>query len=466
MKTTYGSRVVTKEPGMLRAFRITNLVRLDEETGDGRLLESAGAGTRELPRTVFGGFQEGDPHGPNMPIGRLDSVEFDPENNTATGWGWLLDDDNGRLAERYVAARAMRGNSIHMTEIDAELIWKSDDPNDPDFWDYTIVFHRWSVASTTMLGIPAFKDSQFELDEVTASLLASDAPLEIEGVFEVQFDVNVASMIQQRMEITASAGKKPPWEFFYRAEFEDPCPITIEDADENGYYAVYGNLARWNVCHEGIDARCVIAPYDPSDYAGFNCSHVLTDRGMVNTGPIFFLGGHPDKPIGNGDPWKAYGGIENAWGDVRVTHGQHGPWICGYVRPGVPENSIIEARASRISGHWGTDSTLKAIVSCNVPAYSVPASRVITDGDGNVLEMVASFMPDCSTPAKPETPSLGSASINITPFIDWSALNVGSIERGGTTVTFQLPSAIKDDEDAELARQRALAELELEDDPV
>ncbi|MCD6056555.1 MAG: hypothetical protein K0R44_27 [Thermomicrobiales bacterium] len=411
MITTYGARVMDKPKGMLRAFKINDLVRLDEETGDGRLLRSSGAGVRHLPRTVFGGFFEGEAHGRNVIIGRLDAVEFDPDNNTATGWGWLIDDENGRQAARYIDAKAMTGNSIHMAEIEVTIEWKSDDPNDPDFMEYTVVFEKWSVASTTMLGIPAFKDSQFELEpEVLASLYESDNPLEIDGGFTVTYDLKFD--VPQREEITASGEPRPPWEYFHRAEDSKPTPITVGEMDGDGWVPVYGNLARWNVCHDGIDARCVIAPYDPTEYSSFNCSSVLTSRGNVPTGPIFFQGGHPDKPLGHGDVAKAYGGIENAWADVRVTHGVHGPWISGVVRPGVTSASVYAARASRISGHWMGDGRLKAIVSCNVPGYDVPGSKVYTDGNGAVLEVVASFVPDCQTEA-PDAPALNTNSYNM-----------------------------------------------------
>lgn len=404
MKTTFGSRTLTKPEGMLRAFTITNLVRLDEETGDGRLLKSEGAGSRELPRTVFGGFAEGDGHGDNVPIGRLDAIEFDPENNTATGWGWLLDDANGRQAALYASTGTMRHNSIHMAEVEAELIWKSDDPTSPDFFDYTIVFHKFNVASTTMLGIPAFANSAFSLDdELTASIFSNDEPLELGGTSTVAFDVHFPEIEQRELMASLSEAPRPPWEHFFRPEPEAPHGIVVDERGEDGWVPVYGHLAQWNICHDGIDGRCVIAPRPPDDFDNFNASHVLTDEGLVGTGPLFLLRGHPDGPLGDRDAHKAYGGAENAWADVRVSQGIHGPWVCGVVRPNVTDDSLYVARASRVSGHWAGDGRLKAIVSVNVPGYDNPGrgSRVYTDADGNVMELVASFVGGCSPDPEP-----------------------------------------------------------------
>jgi hypothetical protein len=469
MKTTYGTIRLEGGPGLLRPFKVTELMGLDKETGDGRLFESAGGGVRSLPRTVFGGFREGGAHDDNVVIGRLDAVEFDPENNTTTGWGWLLDDDNGRQAALYAETQALRHNSVHLAEIAVEIQWKSDDPNSPDFLEYTLVFTKWKIASTTMLAIPAFAESTMEL---TASMIAavepSDEVLEIgpSPVFEATFDVKFP---EPTRELVASLDPKPrpAWEYFHRAEGALPMPVTFADEpDEDGFLPFWGNLARWNVCHDGIDQRCVIAPYDPTEYTSFNSGAVLTTRGQVPTGPIFFLHGHPDAPLGDGEVAKAYGGIENAWGDARVTHGVHGPWICGVVRPGMSDEAVYMARASGISGHWHADGRLKAIVSVNVKGFDVPRSKVFTDEEGNVLEVVASFIPDCATktespaPAGPSGYAVGhAASTTAWLSIDTSQWPI-ALTLSATPPDDDTPSDVDVTDEAEVARYLALLDLE------
>jgi hypothetical protein len=410
MIRSYGQRVMTKGEGMLRAFKIVDMVRLDEPTGDGRLLKGDGGSVRDLPRTVYAGFEEGDPHGPNVIAGRLDAVEFDPENNTVTGWGWFLDDDNGRNTVRYISTGAMRGNSIHMAEIEVSIDWESDDPDDPGFWNMIFTFEKWSIASSTMLGIPAFKDSHFELEEeMTAALFDNPEPLEIKASETViTFDV----ILPEDEELTAATatGPAPSWEHFFRPETAEPTPIHIGDRTEDGFYPVWGHLAQWNVCHDGIESRCVIAPRPRDGFASFNASKVRTDKGFVQTGPIFFKGGHPDAPLGESEAHKAYGGVENGWADVRATEGVHGTWISGVVRPHITDDVVYVARASRISGHWAPDGRLKAIASVNVPGFDTPGrgeSRVITDADGNVIELVASFIGGCQeSPPEADTQTM------------------------------------------------------------
>jgi hypothetical protein len=136
---------------------------------------------------------------------------------------------------------------------------------------------------------------------------------------------------------------------------------------------------------------------------------VLTDRGIVNTGPIFAYGGHrPGRGVA--DLEQAYGGIENTWADVRIVEGRLGPWISGVVRPGVDDATVYAARASRISGHW-LGGKLKAIVSVNAEGFEVPGGDDLYDDlaagfgfrmdEAGVCELVASF-PPCLDPGTPE----------------------------------------------------------------
>jgi hypothetical protein len=87
----------------------------------------------------------------------------------------------------------------------------------------------------------------------------------------------------------------------------------------------------------------------------------------------------------------AYGGIENAWADVRVTEGRFGPWISGRVRPGLSDDKLYAARCSHISGHWIGDK-LVAITSVNVPGF-LPGAGFSAQHEDGLLELVAGFVP-------------------------------------------------------------------------
>ena len=53
-----------------------------------------------------------------------------------------------------------------------------------------------------------------------------------------------------------------------------------------------------------------------------------------------------------GDDERRARDVENAWCDVRVSEGVHGPWVSGRLRPGLSDETIYAVRASHISGHW------------------------------------------------------------------------------------------------------------------
>lgn len=373
-KITFGEMPKTAPEGCSRAIHFPQLALLDTGTVEGmisRHLSSAGASCRELPRTIS--FQESDMpgHSGAVPAGSLWSVTVDSDTRLLSGWGWSVDNEHGRDAEIAIIAKALHHNSIDLADI----------PNDGirivehgDFWDddfhVDLIFEKWSLAKTTLVATPAFKDARAEVtDEITAAL-ESDEPLVVE----------CASMFSGHTaeEMVASAVALPSWDHFHHPESDIPHKIQVDEPDENGWCHVYGHLARWGEPHTGIDGRNVYAPRSRDDYARFCQPSVLTDRGMVRTGPMTLYGGHVSLKDAADDP-------RNAWADARVTDGKHGPWISGVARPHIAHDDAERyvARASRISGHWKGEQ-LRMIICCNAAGFE---QDYIPEPD----ELVASF---------------------------------------------------------------------------
>jgi hypothetical protein len=391
MKKTFGERRMSRPDGMLRPVYWPQLALMDTWTGDGRLLLGEGGDVRELPRPFYAQFDNDGHYGATL-VGSIDEVSFN-DDKTMSGWGWVLDDENGRNLVRYNKAGALRTNSVDLAEVkvQTEIEWGSDDPSSPDYWDYEIkfTFTEWSLGATTAVGMPAFRDARFELpdDEMTAALAVTDEPLTITARPTI-----FVQAPEQHLEMAASVGDVVPWDDFNIPESPAPHKIVV---DEKG--RVFGHLAQWGKAHRG-HLGLVIPPYPKNNYTEFNHPGPLTEKGQVGTGPIFFLGGHP-KTIRGMSPEQiaeAYGGVENAWGDVRVTAGRFGPWISGRVRPGISDERLYAARASHISGHWLGDD-LCAIVSVNVPGFMPGAGFAHQFADGT-MELVAGFMPDIPEP--------------------------------------------------------------------
>lgn len=403
MTHTFGSMPTSMPAGFFKAVQFPILAKLDETTSDKRRLLSGGADVRGLPLTIK--YQQATAdygHVGAIVSGALFEVTVDPANNLMSGLGFLLNDEHGKRHARYIATGAMRGNSVDLAEVKARFV------EDLDTGEYWIEFTEFALAATTGVATPAFRDAHATIDdgltdeELVASMGDPMTPLVIE--FDTQ-TINIIGTPIMENELTASAGTLAEFDAFYRPESDIPHK-GIVDADGN----VYGHLALWHSCWGDEIDRCVRPPRPNDQYASFNQPGVLTERGMVSTGPIFALGGHrPSRSAPTIE--QAYGGIENAWCDVRIIEGKHGPWMSGRVRPGVAEDVLYAARASRLSGHW-VNGALRAIVSVNVPAFNVAgaseAERELvagfafhTEGD-EITELVASF-PTCVDEAAPLT---------------------------------------------------------------
>lgn len=376
MRMQFG-QMPPKSEGLFKRVRFPNMATLDEWTADGRKIEADGFGTRLLPQSIKIQLSDQPAHGGSVIAGALHQITVD-ENGVLSGEGWLIDDANGRKAGFYLKTQSLRGNSIELADVAAELEFTED-------FDIRVRFTKANLAGTCIVSRPAFADAYAELsDTEIMAALGDDDEIVAEGAWEFRV------LAADPTEIVASAGIIQPWDAFHVSETDKPQKIVVTAEG-----LVYGHLGLWESCHSDVVASCTRIPRPTDNYASFNRPGVLTDRGIVETGPIFLAGGHP-KPgaLNPEDPAAAYGGVENAWADVRVTTGRLGPWVSGMVRPGVPDDRVYAARASAVSGHW-TNGKLRAIVSVNAEGFHVPGSgfSFSLDEQGSVAELVASFPP-------------------------------------------------------------------------
>lgn len=386
MIKTYGTMPKTLPAGMFKAVRFPNLASVDKTTSDHRRLLSEGFnGPRNIPMTIKMGVAGG--HFDAVISGALHEVTLDPESGVLSGRGFLLNDENGRRHARMIHTKAMDRNSVELADVKARFV------EDMDKDEYWIEFYEWALGATCGVAVPAFAEAHIEVDPLSDDELtaAYGDPME-ELVADCPTEIRLPKPAPEGLELTAST-ILAPFDAFFTPEADKPTKFHVDD---KGWGA--GHLAVWNTCHDGVDVKCIMVPRPVDSYASFNKPGILTERGVIEAGPIFALGGHRSL-LGGKDTADAYGGIENAWCDVRVIPGKFGPWASGYVRPGVPDEVVYAARASRISGHW-LGNKLKAIVSVNAEGYDVPGSGELAAsfefalGDDGVSELVASF-PDC-----------------------------------------------------------------------
>lgn len=410
MITTFGKMPTSLPAGFSKAVRFPVLAMLDKQTGDHRLLNGMGGGVREQagPLTIRTQPAAGEyGHVGAIPSGALFEVTIDTDTGVMSGRGFLLDDEMGLKTAYYVSTGAMNKNSVDLA--DTKVLYVEDFDSE-EWW---IEFNKWNLAATTFVATPAFAEAHAVIDdEITAALMVD--PMEELVASFTSTDVIILGLPE--LEVTADGAVKPRRDDFFVPEAAVPTKSTVT---EDGL--CYGHLALWDSCHDGLAGQCLRVPRPSDAYASFNKPGVLTDAGMVDTGPIFAFGGHrPSKSAPTIE--QAYGGIENAWADVRVIEGALGPWFSGRVRPGVDEATLYAARASRLSGHW-VGGRLKAIVSVNAEGYDVPGlvggERDLVAGfsaqisDDGVSELVASF-PGCLDAAAPQPTVLGITKMEVT----------------------------------------------------
>lgn len=387
MIRTFGTMPTSLPDGFFAAVRFPVLALLDHTTGDGRRLLSEGADTRDVPLSISAQFAKGYGHDGAVLSGAIYEVTIDPENGLMSGRGFLLDDENGRRHALAIKTGAMKGNSVGLAEVKARFV------EDLATGEYWIEFYEFKLADTSGVMTPAFAEAYAEIDnEITAAFADFDPMEELVAASEI-IEYRIPDPIKPltaeiAAELVASFGAPQPYDSFFRPEASKPQKIVFTaDGD------VYGHLATWEGCHEGIEGRCVRIPRPTDNYASWNKPGVLTEKGIVATGPICLYGGHQ---YGD-DLSKAYGQVENGWCDVRITEGRFGPWVSGRARPHLDDKMSHDARASRISGHW-KNGALRAIVSVNSEGYDVPGSDIVASftmgADGEITELMAGF-PGC-----------------------------------------------------------------------
>jgi hypothetical protein len=166
------------------------------DTADGRFIQPGALTTRVLPITLFAqqkgshGSLSGDtatwPVGaiteatrrPGPEVTQLSTGEPFPEGTFVwEGRGWMYTDVPAaphKSAYQLVRDKALRGNSVDLSEVDAEFEYDGDEP-EPN----RISIMEGVIAATTLVGQPAFPDAYIELDGEAmplAELAASGTP--------------------------------------------------------------------------------------------------------------------------------------------------------------------------------------------------------------------------------------------------------------------------------------------------
>lgn len=233
--------------------------------------------------------------------------------------------------------------------------------------------------------------------KIGGASLASVAAFEETRIRIVQDHVLVASAVQlKRHTLTASAAGlaplKPPKEWFFTEEPNEPTPLTITDEGQ-----VFGHLALWDQCHPAF-ASCERPPRSASEYAYFHVGELVCEEGdAINVGRITVgkggraSGGHASIVLGRQGAMEHYEDTGCVGAFVRARDGNHGIWLSGAVRSDAPAERIRDLRANPPSGDW-RDYELVGVLTVPVPGYPIPRARLVASAGSDEEEHVEALI--------------------------------------------------------------------------
>jgi hypothetical protein len=250
---------------------------------------------------------------------------------------------------------------------------------------------------TTIAGCSVFLDVDWGDPDTVATEGATDAPsAEAEAAGEAQKSGGGAKSVPPKEPaLTAGARalkvvKEPPAAWFADPKLKQPTPLTITDDGR-----IYGHLALWGTCHTGYQGECVSPPNSASGYGYFRTGSVVTADGTeVAVGHITMDTLHAAAKLGPTDTLSHYEHTGATAADIAAGDDDHGIWIAGALRPGLPPDKVRSLRASPLSGDWrriAGNLELVAALAVNVPGFPVPRPAGLVAG-GTMQSLVASGM--------------------------------------------------------------------------
>lgn len=197
--------------------------------------------------------------------------------------------------------------------------------------------------------------------------------------------------------LTASVGAVFAFDDFTAPVVDRLTPITYDW--ERGI--VYGHVAPWGLCHEGISNACVLAPKDASgNYREFHAHRVETDQGTVYAGRITSGGHHPEVHDGiTAHHVRHHHDDMTTVAYVRATEDAYGIFVCGPIMPGLDAETREVLSRRKVSGDWretvdGLSMIEVLALSPGPKAMSEPGFPVRTSfAGGRQIALVASLVP-------------------------------------------------------------------------
>lgn len=355
------------------------LAVIGTETDDGRMFaDDIDLTFRDFPLPLLWQKQSAGGHYNSYTVGVIEDARV--EGKQVLGNGYMLGTAEAEEAAEQIE-HGVTGPSVDLgavewelrdaegNAIDWERLW-----DEPDLKIVDTVLAA-KVLAATLVATPAFGDTSITLGEMVSrgedALVAAAA---MPSPQQVEDEVH-------------------PAEHFTNPNFTEPTHPHMTDDRR-----IQGHLAAWNVCHVGIQDRCVLAPRSLTDYAWFLTSPPVKtdDGGKAKVGRLTVGGGHAAANLSAGPAVAHYDDVGTCFALVTIGEDEHGIWFSGVPAPGVTPGQLAKGLAAPLSGDWrrvGGNLELVAALSVNTPGFPLVASGATDEQQGEQLSLIASLGP-------------------------------------------------------------------------
>lgn len=389
-------------------------MKLDFETPDGRIIESAGfKGIPEGTKAKLWALDQQGPGGHMLArmVGEVDSIDI-ADDGVVSAEATIMGDDFGIRIANLIDRELLQGVSADLADdFVAEYVDEYD--SETGKWTFKIRFVESALNGFTFVDKPAFPDAYVKLAEplpeefrfgVTAveepcEGCDDDAPCEQCGKFEEELEnlLESARTIHQFVRVqehyTPPEIITYPKALFDKPEFSRLTPFQYDPSTGR----IFGHLAGFRTCH-GAMPECVTPPRSQTGYRYFANVPVQTKEGeRVWVGRLVCDTVHAKiRGINAEQAMAHYANTGAVFGLVAIGEDEHGIWISGAAAPSIDKERLTTALACPPSGDWRpwpgiVGKELIAGLAVPVPGFNTPQAEF--SGEGPQTGLIISNVP-------------------------------------------------------------------------
>ena len=315
--------------------------------------------------------------------GRVPELTADLDGDAGGIWlGGVFDTgEHGSNARRAISEGTLTGVSADLTEVEIRQPETEEEAIAMMAGELPLVITSARLAGATLVSIPAFEDARLQIhapaEPDVDALVASGG--QMVGVWRVTMPLHRINLsgrtvvnspaVRFTMPLVASGGPRPDREWFEPFDYTEPSPVTLEKHDGSGLFMLHGHLGLRGSCHIGFAGRCRDIPVglDYDSFQGDRAAGMVTcsDGTKIHAGPVLMDTNHADVVDASGRPVPAGVAVDHyahtgaLVAQGRIYEDRYGPYVRGWVLPGVSDRQLAVLDAADLSPDWRPRATAR-----------------------------------------------------------------------------------------------------------